>query len=60
MMYQVAYPTAVLTGCCRKHLQQQMLRAAVPVSTIDIFAQQQQLNTINFIKIGVEGFEFKC
>ena len=33
-------------------------KVAVPVSTIDIFAHQQQLNKIDFIKMDVEGFEF--
>jgi FkbM family methyltransferase len=34
-------------------------KVAVPVSTIDIFAGQHKLNLIDFIKIDVEGFEFK-
>ena len=31
----------------------------VPVSTIDIFVKQEQLDTIDFIKIDVEGFEMQ-
>jgi len=34
-------------------------KVTVPVSTIDIFARQQQLTTVDFIKIDVEGFEYK-
>lgn len=31
----------------------------VPVSTIDVFVQERRLNTVDFIKIDVEGFEMQ-
>ena len=59
MMHQDCITNSGANRMVSKNLAPTNGQVKVPVSTIDIFVHQQQLDIIDFVKIDVEGFEMQ-